>query len=70
MTAREKKPIKPENVALAEAIVATRGSGPVPHPTKEATAIHSQVNRIMVRKKLPRVHVDKIRRRLEKFPRS
>jgi hypothetical protein len=59
-----------EETALGEAIEAERGNGSVAQPTKEANAILSAVNERMKVAGLESVSVDKIRRRLEKLPRS
>jgi hypothetical protein len=68
--ARRKRKTSPEEMALAAAIEAERGTGPVSKPTKEAGAILSAVNQRLQENGFPIVKVDKVRRRLDKFPRS
>jgi hypothetical protein len=55
---------------LMDAIVALRGNGPSPQPSKEAECIIFDVNRLLAEQGRPAVLVDVIYRRLKKFPRS
>lgn len=68
--ARRKRQTSPEEMALAAAIEAEHGTGPVSKPTKEAGAILSAVNQRLQEKGFPKVKTDTVRRRLEQLPRS
>ncbi len=68
--ARKSRSEKPEEIALREAIQAECGTGPVAHPSKEAGAILTAVNRRLQEGGFSKVSRDVIYRRLEKFPRS
>ncbi len=59
-----------KELALNAAIQKARGDGPVALPSKEATAILTQVNADLGASGFAPVLLDKVRRRLEKFPRS
>lgn len=70
MEARDSRERKPERIALRDAIEAEHVVGPVNRPSKEAAAILDGVNRRLQHAGFEPVKVDRVRRELEKFPRS
>lgn len=67
---QQKKQSRPEEIALVAAIKAVQGNAPVPKPSSRANQILPKINKRLKDGGYAEVSVDRVRRRLEKFPRS